>query len=541
MPAMRLLAALLLTVTTAGTVTGQSWKPAHSANSLPHFESLKGKQVFFADGKPFTVLAVETQWEKLLYGRYAETIHVYDYLYPAAEAMGLNALKVPIKWSMVEPAEGTYDFSYVDHVVAMARQHHLRLVLGWFGHYASGSGTIYSDMSGNVFAPMYIIQDTRRFPRAVDSEGKPHHDAVSYDYPAVVEREVAAFQAFLEHLRQIDSPRTVLMIQVENEICVFGAGAAYDQRKNPSVWRDHSEASNARYAQKQPLDDLRFSAWNLASQWLRPLMEAGTRTYPLPLFVNFVGGSLAPGLLGGSPGEDVATYLETLPNLSFVGVNHYPTWGDETPAPVSVSASSLRRTLDRYRIGRNIPTVTETNSDNNSLAPRFLFLSVGEYGSPLFSPWAMETSCPTPGEPYVQEDGQLANGAFALREACTAIRCGGPAVAEFGGTERARVFLAEMPGQRFSQTKDLDGVGVTVAGVNDGQAIAIRPAGREMLILGFRCKVVVETGAGNDSVKVERGAWAGDQWTAKGNVNASVSRGKVEFRLTEPQAVRIYW
>jgi len=70
---MRLLAALLLTVTTAGTVTGQSWKPAHSANSSPHFESLKGKRVFFADGKPFTVLAVETQWEKLLYGRYAET------------------------------------------------------------------------------------------------------------------------------------------------------------------------------------------------------------------------------------------------------------------------------------------------------------------------------------------------------------------------------------------------------------------------------------------------------------------------------------
>jgi len=53
--------------------------------------------------------------------------------------------------------------------------------------------------------------------------------------------------------------------------------------------------------------------------------------------------------------------------------------------------------------------------------------------------------------------------------------------------------------------------------------------------------VVVETGAGNESAKVERGAWAGDQWTAKGNVNASVSRGKVEFRLTDPQAVRISW
>ena len=50
-------------------------------------------------------------------------------------------------------------------------------------------------------------------------------------------------------------------------------------------------------------------------------------------------------------------------------------------------------------------------------------------------------------EPCVQKDGTLANGAFALREAYLAIRKGGPTIAQLGGTERAKVFLAEMPGR----------------------------------------------------------------------------------------------
>ena len=71
-----------------------------------------------------------------------------------------------------QPSEGVYDFFYIDHVKRMAEKHHLKLVLCWFGHYASGAGTIYANMAGDVFAPMYIIQDTARFPRAVDADGK---------------------------------------------------------------------------------------------------------------------------------------------------------------------------------------------------------------------------------------------------------------------------------------------------------------------------------------------------------------------------------
>jgi hypothetical protein len=103
-------------------LAAQTWKPAVSPDRQPHFEIVDGKRVFFSGGLPFTVLAVETQWDELIYGHYADTMHAYDYMYPAAAEMHLNALKVPIKWSVVEPSEGVYDFSYVDHVKRMAHE-----------------------------------------------------------------------------------------------------------------------------------------------------------------------------------------------------------------------------------------------------------------------------------------------------------------------------------------------------------------------------------------------------------------------------------
>src|SRR5207302_1433232 len=148
------------------------------------------------DGRPFTALAVEIPWWDLIYGRYKETATAYDSLYPAAEKIGLNALKVPIKWSMVEPEKGVYDFSYIDHIKSMAEKHHLKLVLNWFGHYASGDGTIYGNLTGELYAPMYIVEDEKTYPRAVDADSVAHHNAASYDYEPIIDREVRAFRAF---------------------------------------------------------------------------------------------------------------------------------------------------------------------------------------------------------------------------------------------------------------------------------------------------------------------------------------------------------
>src|SRR4051812_37749305 len=104
-----------------------AWQVPISRNLMPHFEeATDGRKILYVDGQPFAVLAVEIPWWDLIYGKYKETESTYDDLYPAAANLGLNALKVPVKWSMVEPEMGVYDFSYIDHAKAQAEQNHLK-------------------------------------------------------------------------------------------------------------------------------------------------------------------------------------------------------------------------------------------------------------------------------------------------------------------------------------------------------------------------------------------------------------------------------
>jgi hypothetical protein len=507
-----------------------------SLNLMPHFESVDGRQVFYVDGWPFTVLTVEIPWVDLIYGCYAETMHAYDYLYPAAKQMGLNALKVPIKWSMIEPEKGAYDFSYLDHVVDMARKNDLRLVLGWFGHYASGDGNIYRNLTGEVFAPMYVIEDDETYPRAVDAVGVAHHNAASYDYEPIIEVEVAAFSAFMQHIGEIDGDtKTILVVQVENEIAVFGS-----DRRNRKLWRDHSPASDEQFEKSGFTDDLKYSASRLSSGWIKPLTDAGAKVYPLPLFCNFVSGNkLVEWMIGGAPGEDVVTYLENCPNLSFIGRNLY--------LPDGATVNDMRAGLNEYRVGRNVPSITETNSDPGPVGPRLAYVAVGEYGAPLYAPWALNVSYPGPFQPYVLRDGTIANGGPALRDCYLSLGKALPQVSYYGGTDVLKVFMSNAPGERFSMVQDVNGAKVTVSGAGDGQAIVIHPEPNEFTIVGYRCHVSIDTEMAAwpalRRIRIESGFWDRDRWQKKGEcwytINQSAST--IGLRIDTPQAVRVRW
>jgi hypothetical protein len=514
---------------------------------VPHFEAANGHKVFYVDGRPFTVLAVEIPWWDLIYGRYKETETAYDSLYPAAEKTGLNALKVPIKWSMVEPEKGVYDFSYIDHAKGMAEKHHLKLVLNWFGHYASGDGTIYGNLTGELYVPMYIVNDEQTYPRAADGDGVIHHNAASYDYAPIVDREIAAFRAFMQHIKQVDSQtHTILMIQVENEIAVFGV-----DRKNPRMWRDHSPAANKRFAENGFTDDLKFSAWDLSHNWIRRITEAGAEVYPIPFFHNYVGGEIADWMVGGAPGEDVQTYLQNCPHISFIGVNSYfcAEWrpdyscGRESEATVT----ELREPLFRYRVGRNLPAITEINSGLTPITSRLAYIAVGEFGAPIFAPWALTVSYPESNQPYVLSDGTLANGAYALRDTYSSLTKALPQVSYYATTDKLRVIMSRSPGQRFSTTETVNGFPVTVTGENNGQAIVIHPAAHEFLLIGYRANVSFTDPAfqwpAMKQIRVERVYWAGDHWNQDGEPNYGVDQSKktLDIDLNTPQAVLVSW
>ena len=448
---------------------------------------------------------------------------------------------------MVEPEKGVYDFSYLDHAKSMAEKTHLKLILNWFGHYASADGTIYGNLTGELYAPMYIVDDEKAYPRAVDADGIPHHNTVSYDYDPIVEREIAAFRAFMQHVKEVDSlTHTILMVQVENEIAVFG-----DDRHNPKMWRDHSPAANQRFAGNHFTDDLKYSAWDLSYNWIRRLTDAGEAVYPLPFFHNYVGGKVADWMVGGAPGEDVDTYLKNCRNISFIGVNSYfcAEWrADNTCARESqATVDELREPLKRYRVDRNLPAITEINSGTTAVTSRLAYIAVGEFGAPIFAPWALTVSYPEPYEPYILFDGTEANGASALRETYTSLIKALPQISYYAATNKLKVFMSNSPGQRFTQNEDVNGFKVTVSAERNGQAIVIHPSGHDFLAVGYRSSV-----SWNDSafewpkmknIRVEKVVWDRQHWNRDGEPSYGVdqSHKTLSVDLDSPQAVLVTW
>ncbi len=505
-----------------------------SDDPLPHFHGVDGRQVFFVDGLPFTALAVEIPWWHLEYGRYQETLGAYDHLYPAAKAIGLNTLKVPIKWSMIEPERGIYDFSYIDHVKKMADDNGLKVIVGWFGHYASGDGNLYRNLTNEMFAPLYVIEDDRTYPRAVDAQGLRHHNSASYAHAAIVRVEQAAFCACLEHIKAIDhASHTFIMIQVENEIAVFGA-----DRHNRDMWRDHSPAAERSFRDAGATDDLRFSAESLSSQWIQPLTSAGHAVYPIPFFLNFVDGHLAEGMVGGTPGEDVVTYLARCPDLSFIGLNYYQS------SPETCTVETMRQTVRPYRTGRNILAITETNSHRCAFTARLAFIAIGEGGAPLFAPWCLTVSYPTWHEPYVLEDGEIGNGTLELNACYTVIQQALAPICSYAQTDQLRVFLSPLPRHAFRDEQSMMGATVHVSGEHDGQVIVVALASGDLVIAGYRCFVSVATEMAIwphlQHIRVERGEWHGWAWVPHGELFYQIdqSRQRIDMTLDVPMVVR---
>ena len=256
-------------------------------------------------------------------------------------------------------------------------------------------------------------------------------------------------------------------------------------------------------------------------------------------------------MVGGAPGEDVETYLKNCPNISFIGVNSYfcAEWrpdnscGRESHATVD----ELREPLLRYRVSRNLPAVTEINSGVSSVTSRLAYIAVGEFGVPIFAPWALTVSYPESNQPYVLNDGTLANGAFALQDTYDSLSKALPQISYYAGTNKLKVFMSGVPGQRFSQTEDVNGLEATVTGENDGKAIVIHLSGHDSLVLGYRASVSFNDSAfvwpEMKNIRVNRVYWAADHWNMDGEATYGLNQSKktLEIELGTAQAVRVSW
>lgn len=363
------LAALLVT---GVSLTLQAQVKEHS---LPHLVKNNGRFALFVDDAPYLILGAQVHnssaWPATL-----------PKVWPAMEYLNVNTVEMPIYWEQFEPQQGHFDYTLVDTLLKEARQHHVRLVLLWFGTWKNGS---------QHYMPEWMKLAPQRYSHVIDKEGRAV-DSPSPYATASLDADKAAFTAFMRHLKQADPQRTVIMVQVENEAGTWGST------------RDFSPAAQKLFAAPVPPEILKamlvkttspspnwqeafgseaevcFHAWSVA-KYIQQVAAAGKAVYPLPLYANAaLRDPLKPGAPGtyesGGPTDNVlAIWKAAAPALDILAPDIY----QQDPI-------AYLKVLDLYHRDDNPLFVPETGGAGNA---RFFFSALGRQAIG-FSPFGLD-------------------------------------------------------------------------------------------------------------------------------------------------------
>ena len=160
--------------------------PSLRSAELPHIQMVNGTGQLIVNGRPFLILGGE------LGNTSSATAAQADTIIPKLASMHVNTILMPVAWEQLEPKEGNFDFSILDHWIEIARAHKVHLVLLWFGSWKNAFSN---------YAPSWVKSDPKRFLRAESAEGRPL-EILSTLSPETRRCDGRAFAALLRQVHQ---------------------------------------------------------------------------------------------------------------------------------------------------------------------------------------------------------------------------------------------------------------------------------------------------------------------------------------------------
>ena len=192
-------------------------------HSITTLEKTDGAFRLVQDGKPFLMLGGE------MHNSSSSTPIAAESSYKAAKQMGMNSVIATVSWEQIEPEEGHFDFSEVDHIIALASKYQLRTALIWFGSWKNGESS---------YPPEWVKADVRRFERVRNSKGE-NTTQLSPFCKETLKADSKAYKALMSYIASHDTDRMICVMQVENEVGTFED-------------RDHTKAGEKAYASQVP-------------------------------------------------------------------------------------------------------------------------------------------------------------------------------------------------------------------------------------------------------------------------------------------------
>lgn len=292
---------------------------------------------------------------------------------------GVNTVFVPAYWEFIEPSEGKYDFNLVDCVISSARKQDLKVVFLWFGAWKN---------SMSCYAPLWVKENTKRFPRALTENGKPLEIGSAFS-DNLLQADKRAFCELMKHIKAVDEQEnTVLMLQVENEIGMLEsardhspiAEKAYKQQVPASLLKALKLNKKGTWAEVFGTDcyaDEKFQAYHYA-KYVEQLASAGKAIYNIPMYVN-----AAMNSRGRKPGE----YPSAGPLAHLISI-----WKNAAPS-IDIFAPDIYDTdykgwVAKYKRADNPFFTPEVKCDANSGVKAYY--TFGETDAISYSPFALD-------------------------------------------------------------------------------------------------------------------------------------------------------